>query len=152
MEAWVMQTCCESSFRFFLLLTFAFLVVDVGHSNAHDDLAWQMLADNDASRAEWFEKLKTSSGESCCNLSDCRQTQAEWRGDTDGWWAVVQGTWRPIPADKVLTSPRSIDGAAYICMGKDSRGDGQNSDANMSENVPSLLGAIYCFVPPDLGS
>jgi hypothetical protein len=32
------------------------------HLNAHDDLTWQMLAGGDASRAEWFEKLKTLSG------------------------------------------------------------------------------------------
>ena len=38
-----MQPCCgENSSRFFLfLLAFGFLVVDVGHSNAHDDLTWQ---------------------------------------------------------------------------------------------------------------
>ena len=147
-----MQTCRDSSFRLVLVLTFTSLLVDVRYLNAHDDLAWQMLADNDASRAEWFEKLKTPSGGSCCNLSNCRQARAEWRGDTEGWWVLANGTWRPIPADKVLAAPQSIDGDAYVCMGKDSRGATHDSDGNVSGNVPSLLGAIYCFVPPDLGS
>jgi hypothetical protein len=147
-----MQACRDGSFRFVLVLACAFLLVETRHLKAHDDLTWQMLAGGDASRAEWFEKLKTPSGESCCNLSDCRQTRAEWRGDTDGWWAIVNGTLRPIPADKVLTSPRSIDGTAYICMGKDSRGGSHDTDGNPSGDVSSLLGAIYCFVPPALGS
>ena len=110
-----------------------------------------MRADGDASRGEWFEKLKTPSGESCCNLSDCRQIQAEWRADTEGWWALVNGTWRPVPADKVLTSPRSIDGAAYLCMGSDSGGDALDGQGYLPGNV-RLRGAIYCFVPPDFGS
>jgi hypothetical protein len=131
-----------------LSLTVVFLLGEVTSLQAHDDLARRLLADGDGSRAEWFETLKTSSGESCCNLSDCSQISAEWRGDTEGWWAFVTGAWRPVPADKVLTSPRSIDGAAYLCMGSGSRGGAGSA----SRNTPSLLGAIYCFVPPDLGS
>jgi hypothetical protein len=148
-----MEARRDRSFRLGLVLTFAFLLMEASSPRAHDDLAWRMLAGGDTSRTEWFEKLKTPSGESCCNFSDCRQTRAEWRGDTEGWWAVVNGTWRPIPADKVLTSPRSIDGAAYLCVGNDSRGGTplERHDPLLG-NVPSLLGAIYCFVPPDFGS
>jgi hypothetical protein len=143
-----MQTCRDSSFRFVILLTFAFLAVEAKYLHAHDDLARQMLANGDRSRAEWFEKLKTPSGESCCNLNDCRQTRAEWRTETEGWWALVNGRWRPIPADKVLASPRSIDGAAYLCMGREL----PYGHGSLTGNVTPLLGAIYCFVPPDLGS
>jgi hypothetical protein len=133
-------------------LTTVSLLGEITHLKAHDDLALRLLADGDPSRAEWFETLKTPSGESCCNLSDCSQITAEWRGDTDGWWVLVLGAWRPVPADKVLTSPRSIDGAAYLCMGSGSRGDDPAELESASRGVPSLLGAIYCFVPPDLGS
>ena len=147
-----MQAFGDRSLRLALGLTFAFLLIEARHLNADDDPSRQMLADSNSSRAEWFERLKTPSGESCCSLSDCRQTQAEWRGDTEGWWAIVNGMWRPIPADKVLSSPRSIDGAAYICMGNDSGGGTNDIQNPMLGNVPSLLGAIYCFVPPDLGS
>jgi hypothetical protein len=127
--------------RFLAFLSFP--VVDVQQLRAHDDLAWRMLAAGDASRAEWFEKLRTPSGESCCKASDCRRTEAEWRGDTQGWWANVDGNWRPIPADKVLKAPRTIDGFAYVCIGEGSRGD--------FKSVSSLPGVIYCFVPPDMG-
>ena len=144
-----MQTCRDGSFSLVLVLAFAFLLAEVGRLHAHDDLARRMRAAGEASRAEWFEKLKTPSGESCCNLSDCRQTQAEWRADSEGWWVLVNGTWRPVPADKVLRSPRSIDGSAYLCMGSDSGGDALGP-GYLPGNV-RLLGAIYCFVPPNLG-
>jgi hypothetical protein len=146
-----MQTCQNGRFRLVLVLSVATLLIETGYLHAHDDLAWQMLAGGDASRAEWFETLRTPSGEPCCSLSDCRQTRAEWRGDTGGWWVLVGGAWRPVPADKVLTSPKSIDGAAYLCSGRDSRGN-PDGDTSASGNVTLVLGAIYCFVPPDLGS
>jgi hypothetical protein len=147
-----MQACWNGPRRLVPVLTLAFLLVAVRHLHAHDDLAWRMLADGDVSRAEWFETLKTPSGESCCSVSDCRKIRAVWRGDTEGWWANVNGTWRPIPAEKVLTSPRSIDGAAYICMGNDSPGSSPDRRDPLRGNVPSLLGAIYCFVPPEPGT
>ena len=50
----------------------------------------------------------------CCDVSDCRRTEAEWRHDQ--WWAIVQGVWMPIPRDKELTV-NSIDGYAYVCSG-----------------------------------
>jgi hypothetical protein len=143
-----MQAGRVYSFRLLLVFTFASLLVEVKRVDAHDDLARRMLVDGDASRAGWFETLKTPSGESCCNMSDCRPTRAEWRSDTEGWWAHVNGKWRPVPADKVLTSPRSIDGAAYLCMGRDP----PYGHGSLPGDVTSMLGAIFCFVPPDLGS
>jgi hypothetical protein len=133
---------------FLLTLALALLPIEASQLHAHDDLAWRLLADGDESRAEWFERLKTPAGESCCTLRDCRRTTAEWRGDTEGWWILVNGWWRPVPADKVLKSPRSIDGGAYVCMGEDSRGDMRDTLGSPT----SLPGQIYCFVPPDLGS
>jgi hypothetical protein len=147
LEAWVMQTCRDGSVRLVLVLTFALLLIEAEQVHAHDDLTWRMLSSGDVSRAEWFETLRTPSGAPCCSLSDCRQTQAEWRGDTEGWWALVAGSWRPIPADKVLASPRSIDGAAYLCIAK-----GTHDGGDMFGRITTMLSPIYCFVPPDLGS
>ena len=137
---------------FLLALTLPFVLVGGPPLHAHDDLALRMLAHGDASRAEWFETLRTPSGASCCSLSDCRSTPAEWRGDTEGWWALVDGAWRAVPADKIVTWPKSIDGAAYLCAGLDSRGEPSDGVGSRLGNIPPLLGAIYCFVPPDLGS
>ena len=64
-------------------------------------------------------------GASCCDISDCRQTKADWQKGQ--WWADVQGEWTPIPKEKELAKT-SIDGEAYVCSGYDRR--------------------IYCFVPP----
>jgi hypothetical protein len=151
-EGSAMQPYRGRSSLLILRLTVVFLLAEATRLQAHDDLARRRLADGDASRAEWFETLKTPSGESCCNLSDCSQIPAEWRGDTEGWWVLVSGAWRPVPADKVLTYPRSIDGAAYLCMGSGSRGDAPAGLGSVSRSISSLLGVIYCFVPPDLGS
>lgn len=85
-------------------------------------------------RGSWFKSLKQpGSGFSCCDISDCRRTDAEWRGE--GWTAISKGAggaWVVIPPDKVLDQPKSLDGDAYLCE--------------------SPNGRIYCFVPPDIGS
>ena len=79
-------------------------------------------------RSAWFESLKMpGTGISCCDISDCRRTKADWRNGQ--WWATVDGDWTPIPPDKEL-SKRSIDGDAYVCA--------------------SPTHHIYCFIKPDL--
>lgn len=81
-------------------------------------------------RGDWFESLKQpNTGYSCCDISDCKQTIAEWRGN--GWVAKVpdrDGGFASIPPEKVLENPKTIDGEAYVCS--------------------SPTGRIYCFVPP----
>lgn len=80
-----------------------------------------------AGGGSWFESLKQpETGVSCCDTSDCRATRAEYR--TGQWWAEVLGRMTPIPSNKVLKTPLSFDGDAYVCA--------------------SPHGAIYCFVPP----
>lgn len=74
----------------------------------------------------WMRSLmRPDTGTSCCNLTDCAPTDAEWR---DGqWWAVLRGAWTPIPPEKVLYKPVSMDGEAWLCAGATT---------------------IFCFVPP----
>ena len=103
--------------------------------------------DSGTERAEWFRALKTPAGQSCCDLGDCRQVHAEWRSDTQGWWAAVNGKWRPVPAGKVLNSPPSIDGAAYLCVGTEAP-----VGSDVTQQVTTMLPPIFCFVPPDTGS
>jgi hypothetical protein len=63
-------------------------------------------------RGSWFKSLKQpGSGFSCCDISDCKRTEADWRGGQ--WWAVVSGDPPRDRADK-----RSIDGDAYVCSSR----------------------------------
>jgi hypothetical protein len=79
-------------------------------------------------RSAWFKSLtQPGTGMSCCDIADCRRTEADWREGQ--WWANVEGRWTPIPKDKEL-SKNSIDGDAYVCSGAGRR--------------------VYCFVPPDM--
>jgi hypothetical protein len=93
----------------------------------------------DQSRSDWFKSLlQPGTRFSCCDISDCRRTEAKWqRGQ---WWAEVKGTWRRIPATAVVSHPTSIDGDAYVCA--------SNIDDLRLRTDP----VIYCFVPPHLGS
>jgi hypothetical protein len=83
-------------------------------------------------RGAWFKSLKAPNGASCCDISDCMQTEAQWQGG--GWFAThPSGRKVPVPPEVVLKRPMSIDGEAYACW----------------------LGAstaLRCFVPPSPGS
>jgi hypothetical protein len=79
-------------------------------------------------RGAWFKSLRQpGTGMSCCDIADCRRTKADWHNGQ--WWAVVEGTWTPIPPNKEL-SKLSLDGDAYVCSG--------------------IARTIYCFVPPTM--
>ncbi len=95
----------------------AVLIASVATANAQD-------------RSSWFKSLKQpGTGISCCDISDCRRAEADWR---DGQWhAVVEGEWTPIPPEKELDK-ESIDGDAYVCSSPTRR--------------------IYCFIKPDFGT
>src|SRR5262245_52593788 len=93
----------------------------IARSDAHDLMAKSRLEQE--KRDAWFSSLKRPNAPtlSCCNLSDCHQTLAEFRRNDAGhwrWWAVVEGLfdgklqrrWLVIPPEKVLDHPRSIDG------------------------------------------
>ena len=80
----------------------------------------------------WFRSLKIPGTDtSCCSLRDCDRTEAEWRAD--GWYALVRGIWRAIPPAKVVKTPTTIDGEAYVC-------------ANPAG--PPESAGIFCFIPP----
>lgn len=85
------------------------------------------------SRSEWFKSLMMpNSTTSCCDISDCKMTPAEWK---DGQWHVkVWGYDRVVPPEKILKSPKSIDGEAYVCA-----------------VIGGATAAIRCFIPPNLG-
>lgn len=96
-------------------------------------------------RGDWFSSLKIpATGGSCCDVSDCHQTEAEFRGTS--WWAKVEGEWTLIPKEKVLVNPKTLDGEAYVCNSPTRQGGGFGSTTSQ----PSAP-IIYCFVPPTMG-
>lgn len=83
-------------------------------------------------RAFFKSLTQPTSGGSCCDLSDCRQVESEWK---DGTWyarAVVKG-WLAIPKDKIIHNKPNIMEKAILCT---SPGDT----------------SIYCFLPQDFGT
>jgi hypothetical protein len=96
----------------------------------------------------FFKSLRRPDGQgSCCSLDDCRQTEAKLR---DGrWFAIVEGKWREVPPEKVLTAPLSIDGEAYICHGDSWPGGTMFTPyPGGAVYTPPYDGAIFCFIPP----
>jgi hypothetical protein len=90
-------------------------------------------------RSDWFKSLKIPGNQaSCCDIADCQPTDADWRNGQ--WWVRLDGRWRPVPHSKVLTTPVSIDGAAYVCIGPATWSFG---------GTPPTEAPIYCFVPPN---
>lgn len=83
-------------------------------------------------RSDWFKSLmRPDTGTSCCDVSDCHKTHAEFRRGQ--WHAQHQdGSWTPVPSDKIVSDPTSLDGDAYLCE--------------------SAAGFVYCFIPPTPGS
>lgn len=79
-------------------------------------------------RGAWFKSLMMPGSQvPCCDVSDCRRTDA--RFQEGQWWAIVRGQWMPIPMDRELRR-ESIDGDAYVC-------------ASSAEDR-----MIFCFIPP----
>ena len=101
-----------------LLLVAAISIMSVG-ANAQD-------------RGDWFKSLRQpGSGQSCCDLADCKRTEADWKGE--GWVAhYPDGEPVRVPNSIILKKP-SIDGDAYLCSHPQSK-------------------KLYCFIRPDIGS
>lgn len=95
----------------------------------------------DGPRSKWFKSLMEPDRpqQSCCDVSDCKETQA--RQLPDGSWEALWGgsRWISIPAEKVLKKPTSIDGNAYLCSTQPSAGEGAFVAASP---------IVFCFIPP----
>lgn len=142
----------------FLALLIAFAIVAAWMSlmlaSAHaEEKNW---AHADPKRSAWFKSLTVpGTGGSCCDISDCRRTEAEWK---DGrWWAAVAmpdktSKWMPIEPGRVLAKPRSIDGEAYVCSSAGSVAGPAFEPGIGAYTRPASDPLIYCSVPPDMGS
>ena len=130
--------------RIFAALALVFIagIVALSFARAEDE-----AAAHDPDRGAWFKSLKTPQGGSCCDLSDCRQTQAKQNAD-GSWVAIVNGKWRDIPPEKVLASPLSIDGEAYVCNSPATPGGWGPNYGGAPMFIEPSEGTIFCFVPP----
>jgi hypothetical protein len=87
-------------------------------------------------RGAWFKSLRQpGTNISCCDVSDCKRTEAEYEGG--GWVAdsvnpTQLGQRVVIPDASIVRNIPSIDGEAYLCQ--------------------SPTGRVYCFIPPSPGS
>jgi hypothetical protein len=83
--------------------------------------------------ADWFAALKNSQGIRCCDLNDCRRTDA-WKATRSGLYSVlIGGNWVTVHPENVLHVPNPT-GAAVECHSR--YGDG----------VEALY--VRCFIPP----
>lgn len=94
----------------------------------------------DPIRGQWFKGLRTPPGPngepsySCCDVSDCQRVEST---QIDGaWWFQFNGQVVPVPDDRIVRSPATIDGEAYACL----------------MATPGIRGSIVrCFIPPSPG-
>lgn len=75
---------------------------------------------------DWYQSLKMPGTPfSCCSMADCRPT--DYRMGDNGYEALLDGKWVPVPQDRVLVGYTNPVGRAVVC-----------SSGN---------GTILCFVP-----
>ncbi len=73
--------------------------------------------DADPAQAPWFNSLRQpGSGISCCSIADCRPV--DYRTVGDHYEAYIEGEWRAVPPDKVLTRADNPTGRAVVCWTK----------------------------------
>ncbi len=73
--------------------------------------------DADPALAPWFNSLRQpGSGISCCSIADCRPV--DYRTVGDHYEAFIDGEWRKVPPDKVLTRVDNPTGRAVVCWTK----------------------------------
>lgn len=74
--------------------------------------------------ATWYKSLKTNSGNTCCDQSDCRPTPA--RITPDGWQVKIEGQWQDVPPEVILQR-ENLAGEPVACV---------------------YFHRILCFIPP----
>lgn len=91
-----------------------FVVVVLGAALAGPALAQDgAFGQGHAELHGWYQGLRQPrSGLSCCSDQDCRPTQ--WRTGRTAVEVKVNGTWCPVPPDRILPIA-APDGQAHVC-------------------------------------
>jgi len=86
---------------------------------------------HDGVHNDWMNSLvRPDVGGSCCNLHDCKVTDAKMTGD--GWVALNQfGQWVKVPETKIIRGKDNPTGRPVLCW------------------LPSP--GVLCFVEPPMG-
>ena len=109
-----------------------------GRAHAHD-----MAAMSDPERDAWFRSLAVPyapgrTSYSCCDLRDGHHIDLDHVRERSALWFVDLGKgFVTVPPDRVVKTPKTIDGEAYIFL--------------MSAPTPDSPNGIRCFVPPNPG-
>ena len=71
-------------------------------------------ADADPQLAPWFNSLRQPwTNALCCSIADCRPVLSR---TVDGHYeALIEGEWRAVPDERVLTRPDNPTGRAVVC-------------------------------------
>jgi hypothetical protein len=73
--------------------------------------------DADPAMAPWFNSLRQpGSGISCCSIADCRPV--DYRTVDNHYEAFIEGEWRAVPPEKVITRADNPTGRAVVCWTK----------------------------------
>jgi hypothetical protein len=107
------------------------LLAIAGNAWGHDMAAW-----TDPARDKWFRSLRVpNSNTSCCDLRDGAAIDLDKvRQELDGSWSVdLGGGFIPVPPDRVVLFPPSIDGLPYVFL---------------RIGMPGSKPDIRCFVAP----
>ena len=68
----------------------------------------------DPALSGWFRSLRQpGTGISCCSMADCRTT--DYRMTEEGYEALIDGEWRPVPPERVLDHTENPTGRAVVC-------------------------------------
>jgi hypothetical protein len=68
----------------------------------------------DPALSQWFRSLRQpGTGISCCSMADCRMT--DYRVVGEGYEALIDGTWRTVPPERVLDHTDNPTGRAVVC-------------------------------------
>ena len=105
---------------------------------------------------DWYSGLmRPGTTTSCCNVSDCHRTEAEYRAD--GWWARIG---RPVYRSNAAGKPYVADWVLldFIHIPEDKilrQHDNPTGEVVICHSTPILIGIqpviLYCFVPPSEG-
>jgi hypothetical protein len=73
--------------------------------------------DADPAQAPWFNSLRQpGSGISCCSVADCRPV--DYRTVDNHYEAFIEGEWRAVPPERVISRADNPTGRAVVCWTK----------------------------------
>lgn len=134
--AWKTDMAVTFAWRVVLALTAAAIVLTLFAAGAMPARAHDLAAWSDPVRDDWYRSLKVPGrSTSCCDLTDAARIDPDKvRQERDGSWSVDLGSgFVPVPPERVVRYPPSIDGLPYVFL--------MNAPTIDSPN------RIRCFVP-----